>query len=155
MWGQSYYEFKEPKIRMLSSALMSIKNTLNAKAVELHSDISLKEVKRWKRYAVLTDDSEAFDITMKYEPKMAAVISVESDNICDWFSIILEMVEQLKDLSEIKEVSNRYINDDRMAQSLRYFTGLKKNMWRELDQLWLERNCKQIEGQLTEVTNKP
>jgi anaerobic magnesium-protoporphyrin IX monomethyl ester cyclase len=139
LWGSSYYDFRDKKVKALASVLVSIDNKLNKKAVELYSNMTLREVKRQKKLAAASGDNEAFAIVMKYEPTIENLINNESNAICSWFSNLIDMVDQCLPINEIMNMSGRFMNDEYLKIVIKHFKSLEKMMMDELAKLYDSR----------------
>ncbi|MDD3199341.1 MAG: radical SAM protein [Eubacteriales bacterium] len=142
LWGSQGYDFRDPIIKALLTVLNDIKGRLNKKAVELYSDINLKEVKRFKRSATLNEDTGALEIIAKYEPVINDLANRVSDHMCKWFLTLLEMINERKPTPDIMAASDSFINDELMAATIKAFRGLEKELSKELteyygDETWV------------------
>jgi hypothetical protein len=134
------YDVRNSMVKALMMILNDIERKLNSKAIELYSWLSVKEAKIKKRIAVFNDDAEAYAIADKYEKLIESVIMLESDLMAEWFRNILDMMDKGKPLTEIMAMSNRYINDEKLKVTIKYFKALESGMIRELNDLYDSRN---------------
>lgn len=126
------YDVGNKMVKALMMILNDIKNKLNAKALELYTDLSTNEAKRQKRLAIRRNDETDYAIAEKYEKLMQSVLMFESDLLAEWFRNILDMMDKGKPLTEIMAMSTKYLNDEKLKVTIKYFLSLEKAMKDEL-----------------------
>ncbi len=136
--GMTYSEAYEARDKMTKALMMildGIRENLNTKAIEIYSCLDTRVAKIQKRIALRNDDEEAYNIADKYDKLMESIVICESELITEWFKGILDMMDKVRPLTEIMAMSNRYLNDDKLKVTIKYFKALESGMFQVLDEL--------------------
>jgi anaerobic magnesium-protoporphyrin IX monomethyl ester cyclase len=133
------YEVLDVITKALMMILGDIQEKLNAKAIEIHSSLDTRVAKIQKRIALRNDDEEAYNIADKYDKLMESIVIYESNLITEWFKDMLDMMDKARPLTEIMAMSNRYLNDDKLKVTIKYFKALESGMFQVLDELYDSR----------------
>lgn len=127
------YIFKDEKIEHLAAFLKMFEEGLHKNALATYNDMSLRQIKRYKRQAVLFNDEERVRTIAEYEPKQIDIINQASDRMAAWFGNLLDMIEKKGEPEILVGMSDSYLNNAYLKEINRQFSKLQKELTAELN----------------------
>lgn len=120
------YKFQDENVTLLVNVLNLVERELHKNALANHSQINLDWIKRLKRKAFFEKREEEFMLIQTYEQKVIAIKNEASDRLSEWFTTLLNIIEQNKPYEELFTMTDEYINNIYLKATVKeYHLNLK------------------------------